>query len=258
MRAMANRSNESRAERSTIETEEVAQFDRLSSEWWNERGPMRALHKLNPARIGFIRDELGARYGAGPSRAKPLAGLKLLDIGCGGGLLAEPLVRLGATVTAIDPGEETIAVARRHAERQGLSIDYRAATVEALAEDSARFDGVIASEVIEHVADPALFVEKAAMLVAPGGLFLASTINRTKRAYGVAILGAEVLLRILPRGTHDYEKFVTPAEFSAHCEAAGLTPLSTAGMIYNPLTDHWRIGRDTAVNYWIVAEKPAE
>ena len=242
----------------TVDAAEVAQFDRLSDEWWNVKGPMRPLHRLNPTRIGYIRDQLIVKFGNAASRSKPLQGLKILDIGCGAGLLAEPLTRLGATVTGIDPGEETIAAAKRHADRQGLVIHYRATTVETLAQEPQRFDAVIASEVIEHVADTAVFVASAIACLAPGGLLLGSTINRTKRAYAFAIFGAEVVMRWLPRGTHTWDKFVTPTEFGDLLEHEGLKITDTAGMIYNPLTDSWRLGKDTAVNYWITAEKPDE
>jgi 2-polyprenyl-6-hydroxyphenyl methylase / 3-demethylubiquinone-9 3-methyltransferase len=239
----------------TIDPAEVAQFDRLSDEWWRANGPMKALHTLNPVRIRYIRDQIAESFGTGASRTKPFAGLKLLDIGCGGGLLSEPLARLGASVTAVDPGEENIAAAKRHADLMGITIDYRAVEVEMLAEAGEQFDAVIASEVIEHVTDAALFVESAAACVAPGGLFLGSTINRTRRAYAMVILGAEYVLRLLPRGTHDWQKFVTPDEFAAHLASAGLVVSGKSGMIYNPLTDHWRIGDDLAVNYWIAATK---
>jgi 2-polyprenyl-6-hydroxyphenyl methylase / 3-demethylubiquinone-9 3-methyltransferase len=244
--------------RSTVDEDEIRQFDRLSDDWWRANGPMKALHKLNPLRISYIRDHLTAKFGSGASRTRPLAGLKLLDIGCGGGILAEPLARLGATVTGIDPGAENIAAASRHAQAMGLQIDYRAMTIEALAETGAAFDAVIASEVIEHVTDPPLFVASAAACLAPGGLFFGSTINRTKRAFVMVILGAEYVMRVLPRGTHHWDKFVTPDEFAAHLETSGLSITDRSGMIYNPLTDHWRLGKDLAVNYWISAEKPVD
>jgi 2-polyprenyl-6-hydroxyphenyl methylase / 3-demethylubiquinone-9 3-methyltransferase len=240
-----------------ILADDVARFDRLSDEWWQKDGPMKPLHKMNPVRISYLRDALTARFGSGSSRTKPLQGLKLLDIGCGGGLLSEPLARLGAHVTGIDLGAENIAAARRHAEAGRLMIDYRAETVESMAESGAAFDAVIASEVIEHVADPPGFIAAAARCIAPGGLFFGSTINRTRRSFAFAIIGAEYILRLLPRGTHQWDRFVTPQEFARYLEAAGLAVTGQAGMIYNPLTDHWRIGADLSVNYWIAAEKPA-
>jgi 2-polyprenyl-6-hydroxyphenyl methylase / 3-demethylubiquinone-9 3-methyltransferase len=249
--------NNSKAGLGTVDPAEIAQFDRLSDDWWQPNGPMKALHKLNPVRIRYIRAQIAESFGTGASRTKPFAGLKLLDIGCGGGLLAEPLARLGASVTAIDPGAENIAAAQRHAALMGIAIDYRSVGVETLAEAGEQFDAVIASEVIEHVTDPALFVAAAAACVAPGGLFMGSTINRTKRAYAMIILGAEYIMRLLPRGTHDWQKFVTPDEFGNHLASAGLTVSERSGMIYNPLTDHWRIGEDLAVNYWITARKDA-
>jgi 2-polyprenyl-6-hydroxyphenyl methylase / 3-demethylubiquinone-9 3-methyltransferase len=255
-----SQSKRSTAERSTgsdsVDREEISRFDRIADDWWNPRGSMRPLHELNPVRLEFIRERATRIFGDGANRAKPLFGLKVLDIGCGGGLLCEPLTRMGATVTGIDPGAQSIAAARRHAERMRLSIDYRASTVEAIAAGAERFDIVVASEVIEHVADTASFVKAAAACLAPGGLFLGSTINRTRRAYAFAILGAEMILRLLPRGTHDWEKFVTPEEFRSLLEGEGLTNAETAGMIFNPLTGRWRLGADTAINYWIAAEKP--
>jgi 2-polyprenyl-6-hydroxyphenyl methylase / 3-demethylubiquinone-9 3-methyltransferase len=243
-------------ETGSVDREEIARFDRIADDWWNPRGSMRPLHELNPVRLAFIRDQATQLFGDGANRNKPLLGLKLLDIGCGGGLLCEPLTRMGASVTGIDPGAESIAAAKRHAERMRLSIDYRASTVEAVAEAGEQFDIVIASEVIEHVADTESFMRAAAQCLAPGGLFLGSTINRTRRAYAFAIIGAEMIMRLLPRGTHDWEKFVTPAEFEALLEAQDLKSIETAGMIFNPLTGRWRLGQDTAINYWIRAEKP--
>ncbi len=261
MRARVARSTEGAEQASaggTVNAAEVRQFDRLSDDWWRADGPMKPLHQINPVRIAFLREKLTERFGSGASRTRPLSGLRILDIGCGGGLLSEPLARLGAAVTGIDPGEENIAAAQRHAARMGLAIDYRASTIEALAENGPAFDAVIASEVIEHVDDPALFIRSASACLSPGGLFFGSTINRTRRAFAMVILGAEYVMRILPRGTHHWDKFVTPDEFAAHLQAAGLAETGRTGMIFNPLTGSWRIGQDLAVNYWISAEKPAE
>lgn len=241
----------------SIVAAEVAQFDRLSARWWDENGPMAPLHRITPVRLGYIRARLVERFGETGAGVRPLTGLRILDVGCGAGILSEPLARLGARVTGIDPGEAIVGAARGRAERQGLPIDYRVATVEALGAETGAFDAVIASEVVEHVRAPGRFVADCAALVAPGGLFLASTINRTRRAFAMAIVGAEYVLGLLPRGTHDWSKFVTPAEFEDHARAAGLRPIDRAGMIYNPLTGSWRLGRDTAVNYWITADRPS-
>ena len=221
---------------------------------------MAQLHKLNPTRVRFIRDTLVEHFGAKASRdiaggALPLSGLAVLDIGCGGGLLSEPLTRLGGRVTGIDPGPNNIAVARSHAADFGLVIDYRPVSMESVAEAGEHFDVVIASEVVEHVVDQAKFVATACSLVRPGGLFIASTLNRTAKCFLLAIVGAEFVLRWLPRGTHDWQKFVQPGELETWARRAGLRETRTKGMIYNPLRDEWTLGRDTDVNYFFVAAR---
>ena len=214
------------------------------------------LHRFNPARLGVIRDRIAARFGRDVRNRRPLSGLRLLDIGCGGGLLAEPMARLGAEVVGIDPAAANIEVARLHASAGGLAIDYRATTAEALAAAGERFDVVLAMEVVEHVADVHAFVAACATLLRAGGLLTVATINRTLKAYALAIVGAERVLRWLPPGTHDYAKLVRPAELAAALAAAGLTETERLGVVYNPLVDTWRVSTDTDVNYMMLAERP--
>jgi 2-polyprenyl-6-hydroxyphenyl methylase/3-demethylubiquinone-9 3-methyltransferase len=237
----------------TVDPAEVARFDRLAREWWDPNGPMRPLHKLNPVRLGYVRDEACAHFGRDGRAPQPLNGLSVLDVGCGGGILSEPLARLGGAVTGLDPAPANLSVARLHAERAGLSIDYRGETVEAVRDRGERFDLVLAMEVVEHVPDVPAFVAACAATVKPGGLLLMATINRTLRAFALAIVGAEYVLRWLPRGTHQWEKFVTPQELADAVEEAGLAMLDTRGVVYNPLTDQWTLSRDTAVNYMVAA-----
>jgi len=237
----------------SVDAAEVAGFEALAGGWWDPDGPFRPLHRFNPVRIGFIRDEACARFRRDPLAERPLGGLSLLDIGTGGGLVAEPLARLGAEVTGIDPAQKNIAVARAHAETMGLAIAYRDCAAETLAAEGAKFDIVLALEVVEHVADLASFLAAAAALVKPGGLFIASTLNRTTRAYATAIVGAEYVLRWLPRGTHDWSKFLTPEELGAALTAAGLAPGTPRGLSFNPLTATWRVSNDTGVNYVLTA-----
>jgi 2-polyprenyl-6-hydroxyphenyl methylase/3-demethylubiquinone-9 3-methyltransferase len=239
----------------TADRAEVDRFDRLARDWWDPNGPMRALHRINPLRLAFIRDEVCARFGRDPKQAFPLAGLSVLDVGCGAGLLSEPMARLGATVTALDPATRNIAAARHHAEEGGLAIDYRSEGVETVVAAGRTFDIVLAMEVVEHVTDARAFIQACADGVAPGGLLLLATINRTLRAFALAIVGAEYVLRWLPRGTHDWEKFVTPDELRDAVERAGLGGFRTRGMVYDPLERDWVLSRDVAVNYLAVAEK---
>lgn len=241
---------------STLDRAEVARFDALSERWWDERGPMRVLHRFNPVRLAYIRDAICRHFGRDATTPFALDGLSLVDVGCGGGVLSEPLARLGAAVTGLEPAQGNLAVARAHAEEGGLSIDYRPDTIETLVATGARFDVVLTMEVVEHVADRGAFLAAAAEAVKPGGLLFAATINRTLRSFALAIVGAEYVLRWLPRGTHDWEKFVTPDELTADLEAAGLSVEDVTGVVYNPLGDSWRKSRDTAVNYMLVAQRP--
>jgi 2-polyprenyl-6-hydroxyphenyl methylase/3-demethylubiquinone-9 3-methyltransferase len=218
---------------------------------------MAPLHKFNPIRLGYIRDIACKRFGRDPKRLDCLEGLRMLDIGCGGGLLSEPLARLGADMVGADPAEANIEAARLHAADGGLAIDYRATTAEALAEAGERFDVVLAMEVVEHVADLNLFVELTGAMVKPGGLMIAATLNRTLKSFALAIVGAEYVLRWLPRGTHQWDKFVTPNELEIALARAGLRLIDETGVIYNPLADRWRLGSDMDVNYMVTAERAA-
>ena len=228
---------------------EVERFERLASEWWDTSGKLRPLHAQGPARLGFIRDALMRHFDRPSGGLKPLAGLTILDVGCGGGLVSEPLARLGATVTGIDPTTDSISVARRHAEGQGLAIDYRTASVEQLVANGERFDAVVCMEVIEHVPDPAAFVKSLGQLVRPGGAIVMSTLNRTLKSYALAIVAAEYVLGWLPRGTHDWNRFVTVDELGRYLQAAGFSTPTTSGIIYDVMSDTWRLGADTDVNY---------
>ena len=240
----------------TLDPEEVARFSRLAEAWWDPNGKFRPLHKIGPPRIEFVRDAMVNHFGLKAGGLKPLTGLTALDIGCGGGLVSEPLTRLGATVTAIDPAEKNIAIAKGHADGQGLVIDYRAVRAEDLVAEGRTYDAVVCLEVVEHVPDVAAFLGVIAALVRPGGLLIVSTINRTLKAYALAIVGAEYVLRWLPVGTHQWDRFVTPDELRRGIEAAGLSPPTFRGMTYNPLTDNWSLGSDTDVNYLAAAAKP--
>ncbi|BAT57886.1 ubiquinone biosynthesis O-methyltransferase [Variibacter gotjawalensis] len=239
----------------TIDAAEVARFQKLAATWWDEAGPMRMLHRLNPVRLGYIRDRCAEHFGRDAKQLDSLKGLRVIDIGCGAGILSEPLARLGADVTGIDPAEENIALAREHAQASGLAIDYRAETAEALADAGEKFDLVLAMEVVEHVADLDLFVAKAAQMVKPGGLMIGATINRTLKSFGLAIVAAEYILRWVPRGTHSWDKFVTPEEFETAMRTGGLAVTHETGVIYNPLGDAWLINRDMDVNYMLTAAR---
>src|SRR5947208_4802122 len=240
---------------STIDAAEVARFAALADTWWDPAGKMGMLHKFNPVRLGFIKEAACRRFGRDPKRLDSFTGLRVLDIGCGGGLLSEPIARLGAAVVGADPAGANIEAARVHAGREGLSIDYRATTAEALADAGERFEVVLAMEVVEHVADLTLFVKRCAEMVKPGGLMITATINRTLKSFALAIVGAEYILRWLPRGTHQWDKFVTPDELEIAMERAGLATTDERGVIYNLLADRWELSTDTDVNYMVLGEK---
>lgn len=239
-----------------LDSREVDRFAAISSKWWDKDGEFRPLHQIGTARLSFIRDAVTRHFGLDPRKVRVLDGLRVLDVGCGGGLIAEPLTRLGGYVTGIDPGEENIGVATVHAKQQGLSIDYRVARVEDLASAGETFDVTVCLEVIEHVPDPAQFIASCAQTVKPGGLLIVSTINRTLKAYGLAIVAAEHLLRWLPPGTHQWDRFVTADELKAALTEGGLESPRMAGLVYDPLRDRWTVGDDTDVNYIAAAAKP--
>ena len=230
-------------------------FSRHAADWWDARGPMAALHKFNPVRLAYIRDKAAERFARDPKKLDCLKGLRMLDIGCGGGILSEPLARLGAQMVGADPSEENIAVASAHAQESGVAVDYRATTAEDLAAAKERFDVVLAMEVVEHVADVGAFVATCASMVKPGGLMIAATLNRTLKSFALAIVGAEYVLRWLPRGTHQWDKFVTPNELELAFERGGLRVIGERGVIYNPFADRWQLSSDMDVNYMLVAER---
>ncbi|NAZ37742.1 bifunctional 2-polyprenyl-6-hydroxyphenol methylase/3-demethylubiquinol 3-O-methyltransferase UbiG [Rubellimicrobium sp. CFH 75288] len=244
---------------SSIDAAELAKFEAMAARWWDPAGPMAPLHAMNPVRLDWmlpwLRSLAGeARPDADPGR--PLGGLRVLDVGCGGGLVAEPLARLGAAVTGIDPSAEVIAAARAHAAQAGLAVDYQARTAEALAASGAVFDAVLALEVVEHVEDRPAFLCTLAALVRPGGLVLLSTLNRTARSFALAVVGAEWVLGWLPRGTHDWRRFPRPEELSGWLAAAGLRPLGTTGFVFHPLRGAWHLSEeDLSVNYAIAARR---
>jgi 2-polyprenyl-6-hydroxyphenyl methylase/3-demethylubiquinone-9 3-methyltransferase len=240
----------------TINAEEIAKFASMADEWWDPTGKFKPLHKFNPVRLGYVRDHAIRQFGRDAGMRRPLEGLRVLDIGCGGGLLSEPLTRLGASVTGIDAGEKNIAIAKLHAEQSGLAIDYRAVTAEAVATSGERFDVVLNMEVVEHVDNVPLYMKSCAELVAPGGLLFTASINRTPRAFALAVVGAEYVLGWLPRGTHDYRKFLTPEEIEALVRRNGLKVVEKIGVVFHPLADEWRQSRDTGVNYMVLAERP--
>jgi 2-polyprenyl-6-hydroxyphenyl methylase / 3-demethylubiquinone-9 3-methyltransferase len=243
-------------EKTTVDDREIAHFSAIAEEWWAPGGKFAPLHRLNPIRIRFIKDEAAARFSRDPKSARAFEGLRILDIGCGGGLLSEPMARLGAEVVGADASATNIGVASAHATEAGLAIDYRATTAEALAEAGETFDIVLAMEIVEHVADLPLFIRETAKMVRPGGLMVLSTINRTPKAWMLAIMGAEYILRWLPRGTHSYEKLVRPKELAAALQEAGLEASAEAGVVYDPLGDRWKVSSDMDVNYMLAAIRP--
>ncbi len=239
----------------SLDSAEVRHFEGLAKDWWNERGKFRGLHAFNPARLAFIVAEVHRWRDRQNPSFRPLDGLSVLDIGCGGGILSEPLARLGGTVTGIDPVEELIGVATTHAKKQGLGITYRAATAEDLASEGCVFDVVAASEVIEHVADVASFLKTCRALCKPGGLLIVSTLNRTSKSYGLAIVAAEQILGLAPKGTHDWKKFIKPEELEEALQQAGLKPLRRSGIVFKPLMGVWSLAEtDLSMNYIMSAE----
>ena len=239
----------------TIDANEVERFSRLAQEWWNPAGKFKPLHKFNPVRLDYIRQEMAMNFGRDTMQSKPFDGLSVLDIGCGGGLIAEPLARLGASVVGADASETNIEVAKIHAAGSGLSIAFRATTAEAIAAGGETFDVVLALEVVEHVSDVDLFLTSCAAMVKPGGLLFVATIHRTFKALTFAIVGAEYVLGWLPKGTHQYSKLVRPEEIERPLQTAGLSMLDETGVVYHPLADEWRLDRDTNVNYMVLARR---
>jgi len=237
----------------TASPEEVARFTAMAEEWWDPTGKFKPLHRFNPVRLAFIRREMAAHFGRDPQDPKPFTGLTLLDVGCGGGLLSEPLARMGFSVTGIDAGDKNIAVARIHAQKSGVAVEYRVGGPEDVAAES--FDVVLSMEVIEHVPDPVRFIGLAAGALRPGGVFLGATLNRTAKSWLMAIVGAEYVLRWLPKGTHDWKKFVKPSEFAGWLRAAGIDTKAFRGMEFQPLTDEWRETMNLDVNYMLMGVK---
>ena len=228
----------------------------MASEWWDPESKFRPLHKFNPVRLAFIKQQICAHFDRDPKAPAPFEGLRILDVGCGGGLLCEPMARLGAQIVGIDPGEANIEAARIHASASGLAVDYRPTSAEELQAAGETFDVVLNMEVVEHVADVDAFLIACSAMVRPNGLIFIATINRTLKAYALAIVGAEYVLRWLPRGTHQYDKLVTPEEVRAALADTGLVPVEETGVRYNPLSDRWSLSRDMDVNYMIVASRP--
>ena len=239
----------------TIDDEEVARFSAMADEWWDSAGKFKPLHKFNPIRLGYIRDRLCAHFGRDPRSLTPLVGLTLLDVGCGGGLISEPLARMGATVTGIDASEKNIGTARAHAARGDLEIDYRCTTAEDLRAAGDTFDIVLSLEVVEHVADVDLFLDSCTALVRDGGAMVLATLNRTPKAFMFGIVGAEYVMRWLPRGTHDWRKFVRPSELCRNLRRNGVDLSDISGLSFNPLTDEWRVSGDVSVNYILFGTK---
>jgi len=239
----------------TIDPAEIARFAAHSASWWDPAGSFRPLHRLNPARLAFMRGELDAHFSRDPRSLAPFDGLTLCDVGCGGGLIAEPMARLGFQVTAIDADEEAIAIARSHAASGGIEIDYRSETAESLADNRRQFDVVLALEIVEHVAEPEAFLAACGALVKPGGVFIGATLNRTPQSYALAIVGAEYVMRWLPRGTHDWRRFLRPSEFVLGLRRAGLSATRLKGLRYRLGSGDWTLSDDLSVNYLVMAVK---
>jgi 2-polyprenyl-6-hydroxyphenyl methylase/3-demethylubiquinone-9 3-methyltransferase len=241
----------------TVNEAEIAKFTAMAEEWWDPTGKFKPLHKFNPVRLEYIREHLVSHFTLDGSAMRPLEGIQIIDVGCGGGLLCEPLTRLGANVVGIDAAEKNIAIAKIHAEKSGLDIDYRATTSEAVVASGKQFDLVLNMEVVEHVDNVPLYMKSCADLVRPGGLMLTATLNRTARSWAFAVVAAEQILRWLPKGTHDWDKFLTPDEIKALLTRNGLTVIGETGVVFHPLADEWKRSRDMGINYMIMAKRPA-
>ncbi len=241
----------------TVDAQEIEKFQAMAAEWWDPEGKFKPLHMLNPCRLDYITSQIAAEFDRDLTTAKPFKGLRILDIGCGGGLLSEPMARLGADVVGADAAERNIPVARVHAEQSGLKIDYRHTTAEALAADGEQFDAVLNMEVVEHVADPLAYLTACRLLLRPGGLMVCSTLNRNPKSYVMAIIGAEHVMRWLPKGTHDWSKFITPDELYDLLRKARLDPVDRKGFKFNPLAWSWSISdSDLSVNYVTTSVRP--
>lgn len=241
----------------TVDPAEVAKFEAMAAEWWDPTGKFKPLHMMNPVRLDYITNQIAAEFGRDLNDVEPFKGLRLLDIGCGGGLLSEPMARLGATVIGADAAPRNIPVAQLHAEQMGLDIDYRNCTAESLADAGEKFDVVLNMEVVEHVSDPLAYLTACQQLLKPGGLMVASTINRNPKSYMVAIIGAEHVMRWLPKGTHEWGKFITPDELAELIAAAGLEVVDRHGMVFNPIKWSWSLSsQDLSVNYAMTSVKP--
>jgi 2-polyprenyl-6-hydroxyphenyl methylase/3-demethylubiquinone-9 3-methyltransferase len=241
----------------SLDPSEVEKFSKMAAEWWNPKGKFGVLHVFNPVRLQFIKEQVCARMGRDPLERYPFEGLRFLDIGCGGGLLTEPMARLGASIVGVDPSERNIKTASVHAQEMGLEIDYRAGTAEDLAAAGERFDVILNMEVIEHVADPRGFAATTSSMLKPGGLMFVATLNRTLKSFGLAIVGAEYVLGWLPKGTHQWEKFITPNELKGWLEENRLATKEETGVTYSPFSRQWRRSRDMDVNYMLVGQKTA-
>lgn len=248
----------SHASTSSIDPKEVEQFSRIAAEWWDPKGKFAPLHKFNPVRLAFIREQALLRFGRDAKGLRPFEGLRLLDIGCGGGLLSEPMTRLGFQVTAVDASERNIGTASAHAAEQGLSIDYRATTAEdLLAAGEKSFDVILNMEVIEHVADPGEYLRNCARLLAPGGLMIVATLNRTLKAFALAKVGAEYVLRWVPAGTHDWTKFLKPEELRGFLDGEPVAVQGPFGVAYDPLSGRWSRSSDCDINYMVTVTRDA-
>ncbi len=240
---------------STINQDEVAQFASIAKEWWDPNGKFRPLHKINPIRLSYIRENIIEHFSVDGKMAKPFLDIEMIDIGCGGGLLCEPMARLGAKITGIDASKRNIQIAKAHAKSSNLKINYQASTAEDLAKAGKQYDVVLNMEVVEHVNNVPLYLKSCAKLVKPGGLMFISTINRTAKAFALAIIGAEYILNWLPKGTHSYDKFLTPKEISTMLERENMKIIDRCGVVYSPLKDQWRQSRDMSVNYMLLGTK---
>ncbi|QMU59360.1 MAG: bifunctional 2-polyprenyl-6-hydroxyphenol methylase/3-demethylubiquinol 3-O-methyltransferase UbiG [Boseongicola sp.] len=243
---------------STIDQSEIDKFQAMAAEWWDPNGKFKPLHMLNPCRLDYITSQVAAEFSRDLTQPQPFKGLRILDIGCGGGLLSEPMARLGADVVGADAAERNIPVAQVHAKNQGLQIDYRHTTAEALVDQNEQFDAILNMEVVEHVADPLAYLTACHNLLKPGGLMICSTINRNPKSFAAAIVGAEMIMRWLPRGTHEWSKFITPDELFGLLENAGFNPVDRKGFVFNPLTWVWRLSeKDLTVNYTTTSIRPS-